>query len=426
MVSFDASVVGIGAATWAADPRMKDRPPLDLLGVDELIVVAAHPDDETLGAAGLIALCSRRGIPVTIIVVTDGGVSGEPGIVSIRSAELASAAKILGAKVIELGFADGTTREHRAEITAALDMFFTRASRHALVAAPWRGDGHRDHRVVGEIVATLVGQRRFAQYPVWMWHWAHPQSTDIPWSDMVSIDVDATKQAALATYRSQTEGEHPVLRSDFLEHFRGEREYFIVQPGAMAATYFAGAYERQDDPWGLATRWYETRKRALTLASLPRERYNRVLEIGCSIGVTTAALAERAGTMLAVDISVAAVERARARVGGGATIEVRDVMTDFPSGEFDLVVLSEVGYYFGAAGLESVLASIGRALPADGTIVACHWRHPVIDYPLSGDQVHAALARLALTRVARHEEEDFVLEVFSRDGYSVARRSGLL
>ena len=195
---------------------------------------------------------------------------------------------------------------------------------------------------------------------------------------------------------------------------------------ALGAEYFDAAYERHDDPWGLATRWYESRKRAILLASLPQGSYERVLEIGPSIGVTTEALADRTASLLAVDVSATAVQRARERVGDRAVIEVRDVMTDFPEGEFDLVVLSEVGYYFGAAGLAAVLASIVAALPEQGTFVACHWRHPVSDVPLSGDAVHEAIAGLGLHLLVRHEEVVFVLEVFSRDDRSVARRTRLL
>lgn len=427
MVNFDASLAGTAAATWRADPRLDEIPPLDLLGVDELLVVAAHPDDETLGAGALMALCSGRGIRVTIVVVTDGGAQG---IAAQRSLELAAAAAILGGsvaniEVIELGFADGATREHVAEITGALREHISRASPAALVLAPWRGDGHRDHRVVGEIAAELAAGRRFAEYPIWLWHWGHPYSGAMPWQRMASITVDATKQRAIDCYRSQTTGEHPVLRADFLEHFAGDKEFFMIEDHALGAEFFDAAYERHDDPWGLATRWYETRKRAILLASLPQQWYERALEIGSSIGVTTEALADRTTSLLSVDVSTAAVQRARQRVGEKATIEVRDVTHDFPAGEFDLVVLSEVGYYFGA-GLTAVLASIEAALAAHGTLVACHWRHPVVEYPLSGDAVHEAIDRLGLDRILRHEEEDFVLEVFSRDARSVARRTGLL
>lgn len=52
--------------------------------------------------------------------------------------------------------------------------------------------------------------------------------------------------------------------------------------------YFEAMYAGAVDPWDLAGRWYEQRKYALTLASLPRPRYRAAFEPGCSVGVLTA------------------------------------------------------------------------------------------------------------------------------------------
>jgi len=276
---------------------------------------------------------------------------------------------------------------------------------------------------VGEVVAELVGPRRFVEYPIWMWHWSDPG--EAPWKNLVSVPASGAKLRALDEYRSQTEGERPVLRGDFLENFRGGVELLIEDAGALPSDYFDATYERNDDPWGFETRWYEERKRALTMAILPEQRYGRALEIGCSIGVLTDQLADRVDELLAVDVSQAAVDRARQRVGDRATVELRDVVHDFPPGPFDLVVLSEVGYYFGAA-LDRVLDDIDAAIGETGTLVACHWRHPVADYPLAGDEVHQRIRDRGLTMIAIHLEEDFVLEAFSRDPRSVAARTGLL
>jgi hypothetical protein len=86
-----------------------------------------------------------------------------------------------------------------------------------------------------------------------------------------------------------------------------------------------------------------------------------------------------------------------------------------------------VGYYLSADDLARTIALIDAAMTADGCLVACHWRHPVAEYPQTGDQVHAALRAVSSWEViARHEEEDFVLEVFGRSPVvSVARREGL-
>jgi hypothetical protein len=110
------------------------------------------------------------------------------------------------------------------------------------------------------------------------------------------------------------------------------------------------------------------------------------------------------------------------------TFEQRRVPQQWPKGPFDLVVLSEIGYYCGRADLSLLIESAVSSLTADGVLLACHWRHPVDDYPLTGDDVHARIRRESgLQVLASHVEEDFLLDVFVRPpGASVARRDGLL
>jgi trans-aconitate methyltransferase len=185
-----------------------------------------------------------------------------------------------------------------------------------------------------------------------------------------------------------------------------------------------------DDPWGFTTRWYEQRKRAITLASLPRPRFRRGLEVGCSIGVLTAQLATRCDELLAVDVAAAAVAQAGERTARlpGVRVEQCSVPQDWPSDEVDLLVLSEVGYYLDLPDLGLLADRAARSLTADGVLVACHWRHQVADYPIRGDDVHQVLRsdpRLAL--LAAHEEEDFLLDVLMpAPAVSVARATGLL
>lgn len=430
MVSFDAARPGTMVAEWAADARLHDRPPLQLGRADEVVVVAAHPDDETLGAGGLIAHCHASRLPVRIICVTDGAASRFPEarIAETRAAELAEAIPQLAprASVTMLGFPDGETREHRAEIREALASALHDASPDAVIVAPWRGDGHRDHRIVGEVAVEVAGARRVLEYPIWMWHWARPDHPDVPWERMAVLPIDAdTKIRAIGCFASQTGGERPMLRPDFLEHFRRGQEIFLVGDQALGRDYFDAVYARSQDPWRFRTRWYEKRKRQITIAALPHERYQRGLEIGCSIGMLTDLLADRCAHLLAVDISEDAVAQARARVGTRAIVRTQDALTEFPEGEYDVIVLSEVGYYWGAAGLRRVLERIRWSLAPGGVLVACHWRHPVADYPLDGDEVHEMIAGHGWARVAHHVETDFVLDVFSDDARSVAQREGL-
>jgi LmbE family N-acetylglucosaminyl deacetylase len=419
MVSFDATVAGTAAHTWA--PLIDSAPPLDLTGVASIVVVAPHPDDETLGAGGLIAVCRSRGIAVTVVVVTDGAAAASSStpieLARRRSIEVTASVRALNpdAQLTLLGYRDGATDVDRDAIRADLAILVDGAD---LIVGPWRGDGHRDHRVIGGICATLGVP--LVEYPIWMWHWATPDDPRIPRRRLATLEADVDKAAAIALHTSQLGS---VLRTDFIEHFTNGRETFITEATTLGADYFADVYSRHDDPWRLESRWYERRKRAITVASLPEERYRTALEVGCSIGVLSAELAERCDDLLAIDVSSTAIDHARARGLETARFEVADAAAAFPSGRFDLIVLSEIGYYLSPADFRALLDDAITHLAFGGTLVACHWRHPVADYPQSGDEVHAAID---LPVLAHHVEDDFVLDVYSLNGRSVARREGLL
>jgi SAM-dependent methyltransferase len=199
---------------------------------------------------------------------------------------------------------------------------------------------------------------------------------------------------------------------------------------SLPVTYFEDMYSGSDDPWQFDTRWYERRKYAQTVAALRKPRYRRAFEPGCSVGVLTELLAQRCEHLLAVDISAQAVSSARVRLAGYNHVTVDEwTMPDWPAGPFDLVVLSEVGYYLDPDDLTVMLGSAVASVEPAGDLVAVHWRHPVSDYPQTGDAVHAAIAaQPGLERACRHEEEDFLLEVFARTppaARSVARVEGL-
>jgi SAM-dependent methyltransferase len=199
----------------------------------------------------------------------------------------------------------------------------------------------------------------------------------------------------------------------------------------LGAGYFDGMYARSADPWGFTSRWYETRKYALSLAMLPRERYRSGFEPGCSIGVLTRQLAARCDRLLACDVAGAAVTAAAGRLRdcGHVRVQQRVLPREWPAGRFDLVVFSELLYYFGDGDLRAVLDLAAGSLEEGGTLLAVHWRHDVPDYPRSGDSAHAVLAaQPGLARLAGHVEADFRAEVYQRtDGaaISVAQASGL-
>lgn len=195
--------------------------------------------------------------------------------------------------------------------------------------------------------------------------------------------------------------------------------------------YFRDRYAASADPWGLAERWYEARKYGVTTALLPRQRYGTAFEPGCSIGVLTAQLAPRCDALLACDAVPAAVTSARARTAGlpGVRVEQRTIPGQWPRGSFDLIVWSELLYYFDDADLGQVLGlGIGSLRPG-GQILAVHWRHPAPYHPRTGDEVHDDLAaHPALARLARYRDPDFTAEVYARadgDLRSVAQAGGI-
>ena len=189
----------------------------------------------------------------------------------------------------------------------------------------------------------------------------------------------------------------------------------------LSQKYFDNVYADQDDPWRFASSEYEWDKYTATLAALPKLRYARAFEIGCSIGVLTAMLAPRCDSLLAVDISEAALESASQRLAVQPHVELKRMAVphEFPDGKFDLVMLSEVGYYWSSSDLEIASRRIVECLRPGGSLVLVHWTPDVADYPQSGDAVHAHFLKLTendagLQHVGAKREATYRLDVFER------------
>ncbi|MBS7457005.1 SAM-dependent methyltransferase [Coralloluteibacterium stylophorae] len=196
----------------------------------------------------------------------------------------------------------------------------------------------------------------------------------------------------------------------------------------MSAQVDFDALYAAEDPWGYRTRWYEARKRALTLAALDRPRFARACELGCSIGELAAELAPRCTRLLATDAHPQAVARARRRLQGRDGVEVLEMRHPerLPDGRFDLVVVSEIGYYLDAGALDRLAAGLRERLADDALVLACHWRPPIDGCSLDGDQVHARLdAGLHLSSSFLYVDHDLRLQGWSVRRDSVARREGL-
>jgi predicted TPR repeat methyltransferase len=161
---------------------------------------------------------------------------------------------------------------------------------------------------------------------------------------------------------------------------------------SLAPSFFNAIYADDPDPWSFATSEYENTKYAVTLAALPRAHYASALEIGCSIGVLTEQLAARCDRLLSLDVAERALAQARERCAHrpGVTFERMQVPEAFPAGHFDLVVVSEVGYYWSMADLRRARDLIVEHLTPGGQVILVHFTVEVETYPISGDAVHEA------------------------------------
>ena len=179
--------------------------------------------------------------------------------------------------------------------------------------------------------------------------------------------------------------------------------------------YFEDLYEQSPDPWGFETSPYERKKYERTMGVLQGRRYRRALEVGCSIGVFTTMLAPLCDEVRAVDVSEKAVAAARNRLAGfpHARVERRRLPEQTPEGPFDLIVVSEVLYYWPEEVMLAALRRFEEVLAPGGVLLAVHWRKETKTYPLQGDEVHALLLKhTRLTNTTAIVEPEYRLDLF--------------
>lgn len=439
---------------------LETEPATSLFGPGTLLLVgAAHPDDECLGAGGLIVTALAAGADVTVLLCTLGEGSHPdspttPGdrLAALRDGEFQAAMRELGDSAAEIARASGRASGRlvsaqlrlpdgqlsgelpKIEEAAATHLRGARASR-VVVAAPYRRDGHTDHEAVGEALARVALDMgaTLLEFPIWFWHWAKP-NLDQEWRHWMRVPLaegaSRSKSAALAAHASQVQplssakGDEAVLGASTLEHFSRDFEVFrVTAPGTsdagLASRAFDGVHEGADDPWALRESWYERRKLALLLAMLPSARSRFALEFGCSIGESTAALADRCDRLIAVDASATALGRAHARLAGRRNVELvhatlprdwdRIALGEHP---LDLVVISETGYYLAEDELCELVAKVRRALSPDGFLVLCHWRGPIRGWPLDGDTVHHLVSLLGMRSIACYQQAETLIDVY--------------
>jgi SAM-dependent methyltransferase len=198
-----------------------------------------------------------------------------------------------------------------------------------------------------------------------------------------------------------------------------------AERSSLPPAYFESLYAGDPDPWRFASSPYEREKYRRTLAALPRARYRRGFEVGCSIGVLTAEVARRCDELLAVDVAEEALAAARQRCAAMPSVRLvrMQVPDELPSDSFDLVILSEFLYYLSASDIDRTAAFLDEALAPGGDVILVHWTGPT-DYPLSADRAVelVSAATHGFMRLLRQERQPrYRLEVLRRSRASARR-----
>jgi LmbE family N-acetylglucosaminyl deacetylase len=233
---------------WVGSGILDRLPGLDLAGCDRAVVLAPHPDDETLGVGGMIATLLERGSSVVVVFASDGEASHAHSTVvtpdELRARRTGEAGDALAALsdglsgrlcAVRLQVPDGRLAENEDHVAGRVGDLLQPGD---WCVATWDRDGHPDHEAVGRAgaVAAHSAGARLLTYPVWTWHWAEPDRPELPWSTArrlpLSLGARSRKSGAVSCYRSQTEplgpaaGDAAIVPPSDLAHF--ERPFEVV------------------------------------------------------------------------------------------------------------------------------------------------------------------------------------------------------
>lgn len=162
---------------------------------------------------------------------------------------------------------------------------------------------------------------------------------------------------------------------------------------ATSPEAFEAKYRSSPDPWNFRYSEYEQNRYSSIISSLSRTHYRHAYEPGCSVGELTRMLARRCERVTATDVSLTALGFARATCQECPNvIFVHDTLVNRrPRGHFDLIVLSEIAYYFTENDLIDIARNLGEALAPEGELLAAHWLGESADHALHGDEAHRVL-----------------------------------
>ena len=220
------------------------------------LVIAPHPDDESLGCGGAIALLRCFDCEVTVLVMSDGTLSHPnskkfPATVlrALREKEILAALKILGVSAEKTTFLRYRDRsvpsENSADFGVAVETCQRYLGKHSpdTILLPWRRDPHPDHVASNQIIRASTarsGERvKLVEYPIWLWELATtadaPQKGEARGWRLDIKSVSEQKQRAIAAHQSQIsdliddDPEGFRLSPDILANFAATWEIYLEE-----------------------------------------------------------------------------------------------------------------------------------------------------------------------------------------------------
>jgi LmbE family N-acetylglucosaminyl deacetylase len=202
-----------------------------------LLIVSPYPDDEVLGAGGLLRVWVELGYQVTLLSVTDGKAAYPDwtGLDGVRRGELNRALAILSPRPIEvvnLGLPDGNVSSKKVELISALRRLCENAP---TLIAPFESDGHPDHEAVAVACLSVARVLRLpiARYPIWAWHHRQPSTFCAKRWGRFPLDTQTqtAKLAAMNCFVSQLapgQSRPPIVPQHVLEYFKRDFEAFLI------------------------------------------------------------------------------------------------------------------------------------------------------------------------------------------------------
>ena len=218
------------------------------------LVVAPHPDDESLGCGGAIALLRQHGQPVHVLFVSDGSMSHpnsqkytRDARRDLREQEAENALALLGVSPPDITFLRlpdtqvPTPASTNFEEAATLIYHHIQRISPQTILVPWRRDPHGDHRATWQLLQDVVDRMdcpvRWIEYPIWVWESTEaddlPAVTDGRWYKLAISSVLSKKEAAIAAHVSQTtpliddDPEGFTLKPSMVSHFTQSYEYYL-------------------------------------------------------------------------------------------------------------------------------------------------------------------------------------------------------